>query len=88
MRREKAIRHIEHTEYGWQVLEGARLVGRIEWDPDTDGATPLLLVDGKALKWHQVGRMLMTFEGFTLDARVEDSIEIVGEPLADEDITP
>lgn len=63
-------------------------MGRIEWDPDTDGATPLLVVDGKALNGNQVGRMLMTFEGFTLDARVEDSLEIVGGPLADDDITP
>jgi hypothetical protein len=29
-----------------------------------------------------MGRMLMTFEGFTLLARVEDSIEVVGGPLA------
>lgn len=88
MRREMAIRHIGHTEHGWQIVEGSRLVGRIERDPDTGGATPLLVVDGKPLTWDQVGRMLMTFEGFTLDARVEDSIEVVGGPLADDHITP
>ena len=45
--------------------------------PDADGAVPLLIIDGKSFKWEQVGRMLMTFEGFTLDARIEDSIEVV-----------
>jgi hypothetical protein len=82
MRAELAVRHIDWSESGWQIL-GRRLTGRIEWDPDTKGATPLLVVDGRALSWEEVGRMLMTFEGFTLDARVEDTIEIIGGPLAD-----
>ena len=38
---------------------------------------PLLIVDGKAFTWEQVGKMLMTFEGFTLDAHIVDSIETV-----------
>ena len=80
-KREMAVRHVEHTEFGWQLTKGERLVGRIEWDEETDGATPLLVVDGKAYSWDEVGRMLMTFEGFTLRARVEDSIELVGGPL-------
>lgn len=77
MRREMATRHVEHTQFGWKVTSNHRLVGRIEWDPDNEGAVPLLIVDGKAFTWEQVGRMLMTFEGFTLDARIEDSIELV-----------
>jgi hypothetical protein len=84
MKREMAVRHVEYTEFGWQLTKGERLVGRIEWDEETDGATPLLVVDGKAYSWDEVGRMLMTFEGFTLHARVEDSIEIVGGPLLEE----
>jgi hypothetical protein len=81
MKREIAVRHVEHTEFGWQLTKGERLVGRIEWDEETGGAIPLLVVDGKAYSWDEVGRMLMTFEGFTLYARVEDSIEVVGGPL-------
>ena len=81
MKREIAVRHVEHTEFGWQLTKGERLVGRIEWDEETGGAIPLLVVDGRAYSWDEVGRMLMTFEGFTLYARVEDSIEIVGGPL-------
>jgi hypothetical protein len=88
MRREMAIRHIVHAEHGWQLTDEDTLVGRIEWDDETDGQMALLVVDGKVLTWHEVGRMLMTFEGFTLDARVEDSIEIVGGPLADDRTAP
>jgi hypothetical protein len=82
VRRELSARHFEHTEHGWQLTDRDELVGRIEWDEDAGGATPVLVVDGKALSWDEVGRMLMTFEGFTLHARVEDSIEVVGGPLA------
>ena len=81
MKREMAVRHVEHTEFGWQLTKGDRLVGRIEWDDRTDGRVPVLVVDGRPFSWDEVGRMLMTFEGFTLHARVEDSIEIVGGPL-------
>ncbi len=87
MRREMAVRHIEPAEHGWRLTRDQRLVGRIEWDPETDGTEPLLVVDGKALTWSQLGRMLMTFEGFTLDARVRDSIEVVDGPLVDGDVT-
>jgi hypothetical protein len=82
MRAAMAIRHIARTEHGWQIIDRS-LTGRIEWDPDTEGTTPALVVDGQALSWDEVGRMLITFEGFTLEARVEDTIEIVGGPLAD-----
>jgi hypothetical protein len=29
--------------------------------------------------------MLMTYEGFTVDLRIRDTIEVVGGPLQDED---
>jgi len=53
---------------------------RIEWDPDSDVRLPLVVIDGKALTWEQVGHMLMTFEGFTIEARIKDTIEVVGDP--------
>jgi hypothetical protein len=66
------------------MTRGDRLVGRIEWDDRTGGRVLALVVDGKAFSWDEVGRMLMTLEGFTLHARVEDSIEVVGGPLLQE----
>jgi hypothetical protein len=82
IRREMAARHIDHTEHAWQLIDGDRLAGWIEWDEDADGVTPLLVVDGKALTWQEVGRMFMSREEFTLHADVTDTIEIVGGPLA------
>ena len=79
MRQKMPIRHVERTAHGWHLGPEQRLVGRIEWDPDTDGRVPLLVVDGRPFTWEEVGRMLMTFEGFTIDARIEDTIELVGD---------
>ena len=81
MRREMAQRHVERTQFGWQLTSEHRLVGRIEWDAETNGELPLIVIDGKPFTWEQVGRMLMTFEGFTLDARVEDTIQGVANPI-------
>jgi len=39
----------------------------------------LVVINGKPFTWEQVGHMLMTFEGFTLEARVKDTIEVLGD---------
>jgi len=80
MRREIATRHVHRTEFGWQLTSDQPLVGRIEWDPDSDARLPLVVIDGKAFTWEQVGHMLITFEGFTIEARIKDTIEVVGDP--------
>lgn len=78
-----SVRHVHETEHGWQLTQAHRLSGVIEWNPETNGGLPLLIVDGRTFTWDQIGRMLMRFEGFTLNALVEDTIEVVGGPLAD-----
>lgn len=77
-----SVRHVQETEHGWQLTQPHRLRGVIEWDPETDGDLPLLIVDGRPFTWDQVGRMLMAFEGFTLNAAVQDTIEVIGGPVA------
>jgi hypothetical protein len=77
-----SVRHVQQTEHGWHLTPAHRLSGVIEWDPDSEGALPLLIVDGRTFTWDQIGRM-MTFEGCTLNAIVEDTIEVVGGPPAD-----
>ena len=52
------VRHVEKTEHGWQLTQALRLSGVIEWDPETEGARPLLIVDGRTFTWDQVGHML------------------------------
>jgi hypothetical protein len=76
---EIATRRVERAEFGWQLTADQRLVGRIEWDPNSDARLPLVVIDGKPFTWEQVGHMLMTFEGFTLEARVKDTIEVPGD---------
>jgi hypothetical protein len=43
------------------------------------------VIDGRSFTWDQVGRMLMSFEGFTLRALVDDSIEVIGGPLLEKE---
>lgn len=85
IRREVTIKHVELTDFGWHLTERDRLEGRIEWDPDAEGQTPLIVIDGKAITWAELGHMLMTYEGFTLRARIDDSIEVVGGPLLEKE---
>ena len=77
MRRAMVTRHVQHTEFGWQLTSDQRLVGPIEWDSDSETRLPLVVIDGKAFTWEQVGHMLMTFEGFTLEAEIKDTIEVL-----------
>jgi len=85
IRRGLAVRHVERGEPGWRLTDAHHLVGRIAWDPDRSGEVPLLVIDGRPFTWDEVGRMLMSFEGFTLRASVGDSIEVVGGPLLEND---
>lgn len=85
IRRELAVRHVERGELGWRISDARHLVGRIVWDPDQAGQVPMLVIDGRPFTWDQVGRMLMSFEGFVLRAFVGDSIEVVGGPLLREE---
>jgi len=80
IRQALSVRHVEETENGWQLTRPHRLNGVIEWDPDGD--LPLLIVDGRPFTWDQIGRMLIAFEGFTLNAAVQDTTEVIGGPLA------
>jgi hypothetical protein len=77
--------HVERGELGWRITDARHLVGRITWDPDRAGEVPLLVIDGRPFTWNQVGRMLMSFEGFTLRAFVGDSIEVIGGPLLEKE---
>lgn len=78
MRREIATRHVQRTEFGWQLTRDQRLVGRIESDLNSDTRMPLVVIDGKPFTWEEVA--LMTFEGFRLQAHIKDTIEVLGEP--------
>jgi len=75
IRNSLAQKHIEKTSYGLSITDNDVVRGRIEWDDDTDGKIPLLIIDGKPIKWEQLGRMLMTYEGFNFKLEIFDSSE-------------
>lgn len=81
MRQGLATRHLRKGELGWQLTEEDRLTGRIEWDDASNGEVPSVVVDGETFTWDQVGRMLMAYEGFVVEMKVRDRIEIVDDPL-------
>jgi len=77
MRAGLAARHIERGSYGWRITDALRLVGRIESDRELGPQVPCIVVDGQELSWDEFGRMLMTFEGWRMELRIRDYIEVV-----------
>jgi hypothetical protein len=63
MRRSLSVKHLVRGEHGTQIADET-VCGRIEWDQSEDGRVPLLVIDGQEVSWDELGRMLMTFEGW------------------------
>jgi hypothetical protein len=68
-------KHLEKTKHGMLITDSNVVRGRIEWDDDTGGEIPLLIIDGKPITWEQLGRMLMTYEGFNFKLEIFDPSE-------------
>lgn len=65
IRRELKQKHIEPGDLTRYIISDENIVrGRITWDDDAYGQIPCLVIDSKALSWHEFGRMLMAYEGF------------------------
>jgi len=76
LRRDLQRRHIEPGDLTrYQITDGDTLRGRIAWDDDMNGEVPRLVIDGKKLSWHEVGRMLMTYEGFHFKLEIFEGSE-------------
>ena len=78
MRRGLAQRHLERDEDGMLCIAKPDVVrGMIDSDPDDDWETrmPVLVVDGQNVTWDQLGRMLLTYEGFQLKMEIYDKSE-------------
>jgi hypothetical protein len=63
MHRSLSVKHLVRSEHGTQIADRT-VCGRIEWDESEDGRVPLLVIDGKEVSWDELGRMLMSFEGW------------------------
>jgi len=73
MRRGLDIQYLRETRHGLQLVERHFLAGRIEMDSGSDG--PLLVVDGRPRSWDEIGRLLLSYEGWNVCFEVTDSIE-------------
>ena len=76
MRRELERRHIEPSDFTrYRITDEDIVRGHINWDDDTDGMVPLLVIDGKELSWHEFGRMLMSYEGYHFKLEIFEGTE-------------
>ena len=71
MRRSLSVKHLVRSEHGRQIAD-LTVCGRIDWDGSQDGRIPMLVIDGQELSWRELGRMLMTFEGWQFRLTIFD----------------
>jgi hypothetical protein len=76
MRRSLSVKHLVRSEHGTQIADRT-LCGRIEWNESEDGRVPLLVIDGQEVSWDELGRMLMSFEGWQFRVAISDRSEEV-----------
>jgi hypothetical protein len=76
MRRSLSVKHLVPSEHGMQIAQQT-VCGRIEWDDTSDGRVPLLIIDGHEVSWDELGRMLMSFEGWQFRMSIRDQSEDV-----------
>jgi len=72
MRRALSVRHIDFRE---RRIIDSTVRGRIEWDEAQDEHMPLVVVDGKEISWNDLGRMLLSMEGWQFRIDIADPSE-------------
>jgi len=76
MRRSLSVKHLVRSEHDAQIADQT-VCGRIEWDESEDSRVPLLVIDGQEVSWDELGRMLMSFEGWQFRLEIRDCSEEV-----------
>jgi len=74
MRRGLALRHLTQDTYGLRIGDEGVVRARIGYDKYAEGL-PLLTIDGREITWHDLGRMLLTYEGWQFQLRILDMSE-------------
>ena len=77
MRRGLNRKHLEWDGItnSWQISKDDVVRARISSDLESDedyGHPPLIVIDGKEIRWDEFGRMLMTYEGFHFKLEIFD----------------
>ena len=75
IRRALSTVHIGDGEFGLQITDHRMVRGMIGWDEAHDGRVPLLLIDGREIRWDELGRMLMSYEGWQFKLEIRDKSE-------------
>ncbi len=75
IRRALSLVHIGDGEYGLQIADHMVVRGIVGWDAAEDGRVPLLTIDGREITWEELGRMLMTYEGWQFKLEIRDKSE-------------
>jgi hypothetical protein len=75
IRRALSLRHIVDGEFGQQIADHRVVRGMIEWDEDRGGQVPLVIIDGREIAWDELGRMMMTCEGWQFKLEIRDKSE-------------
>lgn len=73
MRRGLDRQYLKEAQFGLQLVERHRLTGRIEMDRES--SEPVLVVDGRPRSWEEVGRLLLSYEGWHIGIEITDAIE-------------
>jgi hypothetical protein len=76
MRGSLSVKYLVSSEHGTQIADQT-VCGQIEWDASADGRVPLLVIDGQEVSWEELGRMLMSFEGWQFRLAIRDRSEEV-----------
>ncbi|MBV6319545.1 hypothetical protein [Duganella violaceipulchra] len=71
MRRTLAVKHITNGSFGLSIIDQC-VRGHIEWDDQTAGQQPMAIIDGRPVRWEELGKMLMTFEGWQFKLEIFD----------------
>lgn len=75
MRRALTRQHLVQENGRLTVADDLIVRGWFDWDDETEGQLPLLVIDGKAITWDDFGRILMTFEGWQFKLEIYDPSE-------------
>jgi hypothetical protein len=73
MREGLGRRYLESTDIGLHFVERDRLEGRIGMD--SEAREPILVVDGRPRSWDEIGRLLLSYEGWNVGIQILESIE-------------
>ncbi len=72
LRRELRQKYLTESPDGPQIGRQGVVRGTIAWDSERDVDVPFLIIDGQPISWDEMGRMLMTWEGFAFKLEVFD----------------